>query len=87
MQDFIAANPWVTEIEAWDQLALADAAGTGPRIVAYHKDPEVLSLEIPQEYEQLPPQPVSLSFVINTHARCAGVLIPFPLGVAYMDGC
>lgn len=87
LQDYIARSPWVKEIVPWDKLGTADAAGTGPRIVAYTKDPEILSLEIPLDYEQLPPQAKNLAFVVNTHGRCAGVLIPIPIAIGYMDGC
>ncbi len=87
LQDYIDSSPSVTEIIPWNKLATANAAGTGPRIIAYTPDPDVLSLEIPQEYEQFPPQAKNLAFVVNTHARTAGVLMPLPMAVAYMDGC
>jgi hypothetical protein len=87
LEDYIASSPYITEIVSWNKLATADAAGTGPRIVAYSKDPDVMSLEIPQEFEQFPPQAKNLSFVIPTHARCAGVIMPLPMAVGYMDGC
>ena len=87
LTEYPKTSPYITDIVAWNKLAEADAAGTGPRIIAYSPDPDVLTLEIPQEFEQFPPQPKNLSFVINTHARCAGVIIPLPMAVSYMDGC
>lgn len=87
LQDYIESSPYIDEIAAWNKLAQADAAGTGPRIVAYPKDPDVLSLEIPQEFEQFPPQAKNLAFVIPVHARCAGVIVPIPVAMGYMDGC
>jgi hypothetical protein len=87
IQDYLESSPWIKEIKPWYQLATADAAGTGPRIVAYKKDPDVLTLEIPQEYEQLPPQAKNYAFVVPTHMRCAGVIMPYPMAVGYMDGC
>jgi hypothetical protein len=83
---FLASAQSVTEVEAWYQLSTADAAGTGPRAVMYTKSPEVLTLEIPQEYEQFPPQPRNLSFHVPAHARCAGVIWYYPIAGGYMDG-
>jgi hypothetical protein len=86
LQAFLASAQSVTEVVSWNKLALADAAGTGPRAICYTKAPEVLTLEIPQEYEQFPPQPKNLSFYVPAHARCAGVIIYYPIAVGYMDG-
>ena len=55
-------------------------------MVAYQRDPMVLQLEIPQEFEQFPPQARGLSFVVPCHARIGGVHMHYPLAVAYMDG-
>lgn len=87
LQDYLESSPYIKQIISWNKLALADAAGTGPRIIAYAKDPDVLTLEIPQEFEQFPPQAKNLAFVIPVHARCAGVIMPLPMAVGYMDGC
>lgn len=86
LRSFLANNPYVRNIDTWVLLENADVAGTGPRLVCYKRDPEILSLEIPQEFEQLPPEARNLSFVVNCHARVGGVLIYYPLAVAYMDG-
>ena len=86
MQAFLQSNPYITRIESWNKLALADAAGTGPRAVCYKRDPEVLELVIPQEYEELPPQPKGFMYDIPCHARCGGVVVYYPLAMAYMDG-
>ena len=86
LEGFLRSNPWVTNVGTWNKLALADAAGTGPRIVCYKRDPEVLTLEIPQEFEQFPPQAKNLSFTVLVHARIGGVIVYYPLAMAYMDG-
>lgn len=86
LRSFLANNPYIRNIDTWFLNELADTDGTGPRVVAYRRDPEVLSLEIPQEFEQLPPEARNLSFIVNCHARVGGVLIYYPLAVAYMDG-
>jgi len=84
---FLDTAAYVKEVVPWNRLSTADAGGTGPRIACYAKDPDVLSLEIPQEYEQLPPQPKNMTFFVPAHARCGGVLMHYPLGMVYMDGC
>lgn len=87
LKDYLESSAFIKEIVAWNKLATADAAGTGPRIIAYSKDPDICSLEIPQEFEQLPPQAKNLAFVVPCHARCAGVIVPLPIAMEYMDGC
>lgn len=86
LQSFLANNPYIKNIDQWTRLNEADVAGTGPRVVAYDRDPMILQLEIPQEFEQFPPQARNLSFVVPCHARIGGVHMHYPLGVAYMDG-
>lgn len=67
--------------------ARADTAGSGSveRLVAYEKNPRNAFLEIPQDFEQMPPQVKGMSTVINCHARTAGVLVTYPLSIVYAD--
>jgi len=83
---FLEASPYVTSVISWNKLATANAAGTGPRALCYARTPDVLSFEIPQEYEQFPPQQDNLAFKVPAHARVGGVLIYYPVAVGYMDG-
>lgn len=85
LEAFLRSNPWVTNVGTWNKLAGAGAAGV-PRVVCYKRDAEVLTLEIPQEFEQFPPQPKGLSFLVPVHARIGGVIVYYPLAMAYMDG-
>ena len=55
-------------------MDFADAAGTGPRMLTYQRDPEILELIIPQDFEQFPPQARNLAFVVPCHARIGGVV-------------
>lgn len=86
LQAFKASSPYPIEVVAWNKLALADAAGTGPRALCYPKTEDVLFLEITQEFEQMAPQQKNLAFVVPTHQRTAGVIMPYPVAVSYMDG-
>lgn len=78
-------NPWIKSIGTWDKLSTADAAGTGPRMVTYKRDPEALTLEIPQEFEVLPTQQKGLQFLTYGHSRIGGVLFYYPLSCLYTD--
>lgn len=86
LEGWLSSNPWVTNVGTWNKLALADAANTGPRLVCYKRDEEVLTLEIPQEFEQFPPQAKNLAFQVPVHARIGGVIVYYPIAMAYMDG-
>lgn len=85
LQAFLRASPYVRTVDQWNQLDLADAAGTGPRIVCYEKDPSIVDLVIPQEFEQLPPQVKGLGFLVPCHSRIGGVCWKYPLSGVYVD--
>lgn len=84
---FLENNEYIDRIDTWFKCKTADAAGTGPRFACYKKDPVVLLLVIPQEFQQQPPQAKNLAFVIPCHSRVGGVTFHYPLAAAYMDGC
>lgn len=86
LQRFTTNSVSVRNVASWYKLATADAAGTGPRMVTYQRDPDVLELVIPKEFEQLPPQVKNLTFVVPCHARCGGVVVRYPLAILYTDG-
>lgn len=82
---FLKNNPWIQEVESWYALKGAGSGATD-RMVCYKRDPDHLMLVIPQEFEQFPPQVDGMEFVVNCHARCAGVQCFYPLSIAYGDG-
>jgi hypothetical protein len=84
---FQRVNKIITTVESWTRCSNMDVAGTGPRFMLYKKDPKVIVFDIPQEFEQFPPQAQNLAFKVPCHARCAGIKIRYPLACAYMDGC
>jgi hypothetical protein len=75
----------VTNVEQWYKLETADEGLDGPRIMAYQRSPEVISLVVSQEFEQMPPQAKNLSFLVPCHARFGGVKVVYPLAAAYGD--
>lgn len=84
LRSFLENNPWIRQVVQWQRAATASAGGAR-RIMAFKRDPEVLELIIPQEFEQLPPQAQNLSFTVPCHARMGGVSIRYPVACAYMD--
>jgi len=84
---FLANNPYIKNIDQWARLALADAGGTGPRIVAYKRDPSCVSYVIPQEAQRSAPQMDGLAIEVFVTGRVGGVKFEHPLSAAYMDGC
>ncbi len=83
---FQKINPGVS-VQAWAQLATADAAGTGPRAVAFEKNANNLEFIMPMA-------PTEGELLHKGHhywenvftARVGGTVIYRPGSIAYMDG-
>lgn len=74
-----------TEIIAWNRAATADAAGTGPRVLAYENSPRNLRLVEPVDFEAEAPQRVSLSYKVPCESRFGSIYWKRPLAAAYLD--
>lgn len=91
LQFFLANNPSITQIE-WvnelKQVAPLPSGGAGPAdlMMCYRKDPEVLTLEIPQPFESFPAQERNLEFVVPAHSRIGGVIVYYPLACNIVEG-
>jgi hypothetical protein len=77
----------IKRIQPWTKLSLADAGGTGPRLVAFEASTSVLRLRITQPFELFAPQLSNLTYKTIAHCRSAGLMVMKPWGIAYMDGC
>lgn len=86
LEFFLAKNPWVKNVEVIPEL---NGAGTGGVNVCmiYKKDADHVTQEIPQAFEQFPPQAEGLEFVIPCHSRHGGTIIYFPLSIIKAEGC
>lgn len=73
------------DADFWLKLDTAGASSKG-RTMAYVKDPQVLRLVIPQEFEQFAPQPRGFGFKIPCHSRTGAVEVRQPKAITYMDG-
>lgn len=81
----LKSNPWVAEIAPWWRCKGAGAGGSD-RMVIYTRNPDKLTLEIPQDFEQLPVQEKSLYYEVPCHGRIGGVIWYYPLSARYVDG-
>ena len=86
LEFFLKNSPYVKNVEVVPEL---NGAGTGDTnvVMIYKKSPDKLTLEIPQPFEQFPPQAEGLEFVIPCHSRCAGVIVYYPLSIIKAEGC
>lgn len=82
---FLENNPFIDTVEWLVELKGAGASSTD-RMMVYTRDDEHLTLDIPQPFEQFPPQPRGLEFEIPTQEETAGVIVYYPLSIAYGDG-
>lgn len=85
MKFFLENNPHIKNIEWLTELKGAGAGGTD-RFMVYTKDPNNLTFEIPQMFEQFSPQQKGMEFQVPCHAKTGGVIIYYPLSVAFGDG-
>lgn len=82
---FLENNPYIKQVEWVNELATAGASSAA-RMYAYRRSPEVLTLEIPSDFEQLEMQIVNLVYKVPCVERIGGVLVYYPLALAYGDG-
>lgn len=85
LKAFLNENPYIQDVDFWHRCDNVTGATGGNRSVCYFRDPEVLTFEEPQPFEQLPPQPENLAFKIPVHSRVGGTVIRYPVAVGYMD--
>lgn len=85
LKHFLETSPYIKEVD-W-LVELAGAGTNGADIaVAYKRHPDALTLEIPQDFEQLPVQELGLEFEIPCHSRCGGVIVYAPLSAGILEG-
>lgn len=82
---FLGNNGYVSGVEVLNELETAGVGGL-KRGMAYRRSPDAVTMEVPQDFEQLPPQEKGLAFMVPCHARYGGVIFYYPLSAAYMDG-
>lgn len=83
---FLETNDRVKEVKPWHYANTA-GVGSSTRMVAYPKDEDVLTFEVPEEFTQLPAEAKTYHYEVPCHATTAGVCVKFPKALRYMDGC
>lgn len=83
---FIRENyPQITRIDWVSDLAGAGAGSTN-RVMAYSRDPLKVEVQIPQRFEQFPPQQTGLVYDIICSQSTGGTIVYYPLSVVFCDG-
>lgn len=85
LQFFLRNSPHCKEV-VWVDECTGSGAGDTDKMVAYRRDLDAVSMEMISEFKQLPVQERNLEYVIPTHQRIGGVIIRYPLSVAFADG-
>lgn len=83
LQYFQQNNPGVT-VDWANELKGAFDGEDG--FIVYRNDPEALTLELPVPFEMLPVQERGLEYVVPCHSRFGGVIVYYPLSMAFKTG-
>lgn len=84
LDHFLGKTQYIKRVESSIKLETAGAVNSR-RLVAYKNSSDMLEADIPQEFEQLPPEQQGYETVINCHMRIGGIKLRQPLSVCYMD--
>lgn len=85
LEVFLRNAQHVKAVDQWHRLKGIGEDGSD-RMVAYRRALDAVRLILPIDFEMLPPEARGLEFVVPVHARCGGVVSPFPLSICYGDG-
>jgi hypothetical protein len=90
LEFILRSNAWVSEVIPTYELKgvapVSAAYDSEDALILYDRNPNKLSLEVPQDVEFMSPQERSLYFEVPVHARTAGVIIYYPLSIAQGNG-
>ena len=82
---FTDNNPGIT-LDWVQELDNAGTGGTIDVIVAYKRDPEHVTFEVPNFFEAFEADKEGLSYKVPCIATTAGVIVYYPLSVAWAEG-
>lgn len=85
LEFFLETNPYIDEIVAVPKLKGAGTAGADV-MIAYDKNPNNLTLEIPDPFEMLPVTQINGDFTIPCTLSTAGVIVYYPLSICKAEG-
>jgi hypothetical protein len=85
LKAFLMTDPYIQTVDQWAALNTMGVSSV-ERAVCYKRDPSVVELEIPQDYEELPVDVDGHKYTTECHLRTAGTSVHRPLAMAYADG-
>lgn len=85
LQYFLTNNPFIKKVDWAVELKGAGTAGADV-MVAYRKDPDAFTFEIPMPYMVYAPQEDGLAYKINTESRVGGIIVYYPLSISKAEG-
>ena len=83
---FLKNSPYVKKAMPVSETKGAGTTTDNDLVMMLSQDPDKLTLEIPQPFEQFPPQMKGLEFEIPCHARIGGVIMYYPLSAIKASG-
>lgn len=84
LQFVLSNSPYIEEIRPWFKAGTADSGS--PRMACYPKSPLVVAGLVPMEFTPFPAQQKNLEFVVPAMGACGGVIVRYPVAVAYANG-
>jgi len=85
LQYLLKTSPYIKQVE-WVAELNEIGASSKDRMLAYVKDADHLTLEIPLPYTQLPPEQEGYGYKVLTETKTAGVIMYYPLSAVFSDG-
>ena len=85
MKFMMDSLPTLRRVE-WSPYLNDAGANSRARMIVMDSSKEVVSLIVPQEFEQFAPQPVNMAFHVPCHMRNGGIEVRRPLAIATADG-
>ena len=85
LEYFLRNNPFITKVD-W----VPELNGAGPVVgpaatdvmIAYDRNPDKLTMELPMPFTQYAPQERALEFVVPCESRYGGVIVYYPLSIS-----
>lgn len=77
---------WVNELKNVNPKPSDGSAANTNIMITYSRNPDKLTYEIPQGFEQFAPQTRNLEFVVPAHGRNGGVIVYYPLSIYITEG-
>ena len=86
MQYFLDNNGFIKDVDWLNELDASKFSAIGnDSAIAYRRNEDAFTLEIPQDFETFAPQLKGLEWEVPVHERIGGVLIYYPLSQAITD--